>query len=102
MRLPTSNIPPVMRKYGLLALGCTGLGVLLFVFIYYSENGSLASARLLWKKYLMFIALTNAIGFSIFRSIDCSTISLIGRIIFSSALWAAYWRIFCWWLFLSI
>jgi two-component system LytT family sensor kinase len=67
MRLPTSNIPPVMRKYGLLALGCTGLGVLLFVFIYYSENGSLASARLLWKKYLMFIALTNAIGFSIFQ-----------------------------------
>lgn len=56
-----------MRKYGLLALGCTGLGVLLFIFIYYSENGSLASVRLLWKKYLLLIALTNAIGILLFQ-----------------------------------
>ena len=62
MRLPTTNLPPTMRKYALLALGCTGLGVLLFIFIHYSENGSLASFRLLWKKYLLLIALTNAIG----------------------------------------
>ncbi len=56
-----------MRKYGLLALGCTGLGVLLFIFIYYSENGSLAPVRLLWKKYLLLIALTNAIGILLFQ-----------------------------------
>jgi two-component system, LytTR family, sensor kinase len=62
MRLSTTNLPPTMRKYALLALGCTGLGVLLFIFIHYSENGSLASFRLLWKKYLLLIALTNAIG----------------------------------------
>jgi two-component system, LytTR family, sensor kinase len=62
MRLSTTNLPPTMRKYALLALGCTGLGVLLFIFIHYSENGSLASFRLLWKKYLLLIVLTNAIG----------------------------------------
>ncbi|MFM9839249.1 MAG: sensor histidine kinase [Cyclobacteriaceae bacterium] len=55
-----------MRKYLLLATGCTGLGVLLFIFIHYSENGSLAPLHL-WKKYLLLIALTNVLGFIIFQ-----------------------------------
>jgi two-component system, LytTR family, sensor kinase len=60
------HVPASMRKYLLLALGCTGLGVLLFIFIHYSENGSLAPFRL-WKKYLLLIALTNLLGFVVFQ-----------------------------------
>jgi two-component system, LytTR family, sensor kinase len=67
--MPTAffSTPSPMKKYFLLALGCTGLGVLLFIFIYYSESGSLASFRFQWKKYLLLIALTNAIGIIIFQ-----------------------------------
>jgi sensor histidine kinase YesM len=54
--------PQQMKKYVLLAIGCTGLGVLLFIFIHYSESGMLASPRQLWKKYLLWIALANGIG----------------------------------------
>jgi two-component system, LytTR family, sensor kinase len=57
-----------MKKYALLAIACTGLGALLFIFINYSETGGLASVRILWKKYLMLIALTNAIGIVLFQA----------------------------------
>jgi two-component system, LytTR family, sensor kinase len=60
-------IPPSMKKYFLLVVGCSMLGVFLFVFIHYSENGTLASFGLQWKKYLLLIALTNAIGVIIFQ-----------------------------------
>jgi len=51
-----------MKKYALLIASCTGLGILLFLFIYYSENGSVAPISTTWKRYLLLIALTNAIG----------------------------------------
>jgi two-component system, LytTR family, sensor kinase len=61
------SVPSRMKKYFLLAVGCTVLGVLLFIFIYYSEKGALASFGLHWKKYLLLIGLTNAIGVIIFQ-----------------------------------
>ena len=60
-------LPQQMKKYVLLVIGCTGLGVLLFIFIHYSESGMLASPRLLWKKYLLLIALSNALGVIVFQ-----------------------------------
>lgn len=60
-------VSPSMKKYLLLAVACTGLGALLFIFIYYSETGQLASLKLLWKKYLLLIVLTNAIGIILFQ-----------------------------------
>ncbi len=56
-----------MKKYILLAIGCTWLGVLLFIFIHYSQDGTLASFKLLWRKYLVLIALTNSIGILLFQ-----------------------------------
>lgn len=64
--MPTPHVSSFMRKYLLLAAGCTGLGMLLFIFIHYSENGSLAPPHL-WRKYLLLIALTNVLGFVIFQ-----------------------------------
>ncbi len=67
MRPSPIFVSSFMRKYLLLVVACTGLGALLFIFIYYSETGQLASIRLLWKKYLLLIALTNAIGVILFQ-----------------------------------
>jgi sensor histidine kinase YesM len=51
-----------MKKYALFFASCTGLGILLFLFIYYSENGLVAPVSTTWKRYLLLIALTNSIG----------------------------------------
>lgn len=56
-----------MRKYLLLVIGCTALGIVLFTFIHYSETGVAPSFRLQTEKYVMVIIMTNVIGFLIFQ-----------------------------------
>ena len=56
-----------MRKYILLVIGCTALGVLFFLFIHYSETGLVPSLQNQGKKYLLAIAVTNILGILIFQ-----------------------------------
>jgi two-component system LytT family sensor kinase len=57
-----------MRKYFILALVCTTLGISFFVYIYYSENGILPSAKYQLDKYLVAILVTNIIGLVVLTS----------------------------------
>ncbi|CAN5512781.1 hypothetical protein BH10BAC4_BH10BAC4_12180 [soil metagenome] len=56
-----------MRKYLLLLIGCTALGIVYFTFIHYSETGTAPSFELQAEKYLIAVAITNALGFLIFQ-----------------------------------
>lgn len=51
-----------MRKYLLLAAGCSTLGVLLFLFMHYSETGTLPTLENNGNRYLLSIAATNILG----------------------------------------
>lgn len=52
-----------MKKFGLLAIICTALGVLFFVYIFYSNHGRFPSIRLEAYEYLICILITNLAGF---------------------------------------
>lgn len=52
-----------MRKYGLLALICTALGLLFFVYIFYSNHGRFPSFRLEANEFLICTLITNLCGF---------------------------------------
>lgn len=55
-----------MRKYLLLVIGCTSLGIVFFTFIHYSETGVVPSFKLQAEKYLLVVAIANVLGFLIF------------------------------------
>ena len=56
-----------MRKYFLLAIGCTALGVLFFMFMHYSEMGTVPSFSKDGEKYLLAISITNILGMLVFQ-----------------------------------
>ncbi len=56
-----------MKRYGLLALICTTLGLLFFVYIFYSNHGRFPSLRLEAKEYLICTVITNLCGFIAWR-----------------------------------
>ncbi|NOT74051.1 MAG: histidine kinase [Cyclobacteriaceae bacterium] len=56
-----------MRKYLLLLIGCTTIGLVFFTFIHYSETGAIPTFRLQSEKYMVAILITNALGFVIFQ-----------------------------------
>ncbi|PZR27609.1 MAG: hypothetical protein DI538_25555 [Azospira oryzae] len=62
--MPTFNMPSkeTIRKYVLLVVVCTLLGISFYVYIHYSSVGQLPSLKLKLEKYLLAIALTNIIG----------------------------------------
>lgn len=51
-----------MKKYGLLLLICTALGILFFVYIFYSNHGRFPSLRLEAYEYFICILITNLAG----------------------------------------
>jgi two-component system LytT family sensor kinase len=63
--LPSKEL---MRKYILMVLVCTILGISYFVYIHYSENGVLPSAKYQLDKYLLAILVTNIIGFVVLKT----------------------------------
>lgn len=67
MFTPTLSRQQFMRKYLLLVIGCSTLGVAFFTFIHYSETGLVPSFNLQAEKYLVVIAITNFLGFLIFQ-----------------------------------
>jgi len=52
-----------MKKYGLLALICTALGLLFFIYIFYSNNGRFPTLQLEADEYLICTLITNLSGF---------------------------------------
>jgi two-component system, LytTR family, sensor kinase len=52
-----------MKKYGLLALICTTLGLLFFIYIFYSNHGRFPSLYLEADEYLICTVITNLAGF---------------------------------------
>lgn len=52
-----------MKKFGLLAIICTSLGLLFFVYIFYSNHGRFPSLKLEAYEYLICIMITNLAGF---------------------------------------
>jgi two-component system, LytTR family, sensor kinase len=56
-----------MRKYLLLILVCTVLGVAFFVYIHYSETSALPSLKWQAKKYFLAIVVTNLIGWIVLK-----------------------------------
>lgn len=52
-----------MKKYGLLVLICTTLGLLFFVYIFYSNQGRFPSIQLEAEEYLACTLITNLAGF---------------------------------------
>ena len=56
-----------MRKYFILVIGCTILGLLFFLFMHYSETGMVPSFQNEKKKFLLAIALTNTFGMLVFQ-----------------------------------
>jgi len=52
-----------MKKFGLLAIICTTLGLLFFIYIFYSNHGRFPSLKLEAYEYLICIAITNLAGF---------------------------------------
>jgi two-component system LytT family sensor kinase len=67
--MPVIQIPSkeFMRKYLLLILVCTFLGIGFFVYIHYSQNGQLPSLKRQADKYVLSIVLTNLIGLLILK-----------------------------------
>ncbi|HUM47758.1 MAG TPA: histidine kinase [Chitinophagales bacterium] len=57
----------LLLTYLLLFIVCTTLGVLFFIFIYYSENGSLNGLRTQGSRHFSAILLTNIIGLLVFH-----------------------------------
>jgi two-component system LytT family sensor kinase len=62
--MPAIQIPSkdLMRKYILLVLVCSLLGIAFFMYIHYSQNGQWPSLKKQADKYLLSIAITNLIG----------------------------------------
>jgi cytochrome bd-type quinol oxidase subunit 2 len=52
-----------MKKYGLLVLICTTLGLLFFIYIFYSNHGRFPSIQLEAEEYLACTLITNLAGF---------------------------------------
>lgn len=52
-----------MKRYGLLALICTVLGLLFFIYIFYSNHGRFPSLQLEADEYLICTLITNVCGF---------------------------------------
>lgn len=63
MALPTLLQSRVMKKYGLLALICTTLGVLFFVYLFYSSQGRFPSLKFEAYEFLICTLITNLAGF---------------------------------------
>lgn len=63
--MPLLSLPSkeTIRKYLLLVVVCSFLGIAFFVYIHYSQVGKFPSFQLQLKKYLLAIVLTNIIGF---------------------------------------
>jgi two-component system LytT family sensor kinase len=57
----------LMRKYILLITGCTGLGVLFFMFMHYSQTGLIPTFKEQGNKYFLAIVVTNFLGFFIYQ-----------------------------------
>jgi len=51
-----------MRKYLLLVIGCTALGIVLLTFIHYSETGAVPSLKEELEKYLIVVLMTTMLG----------------------------------------
>lgn len=64
-----SLVPPpqFIRKYFLLVIACTTLGILFFSFMHYSGTGEIPSIREQANKFLLAIAVTNTLGVLIFQ-----------------------------------
>lgn len=62
--MPSFTVPSkeTMRKYVLLLVLCTILGISFFVYIHYSQTGQFPSLKIQAQKYLLAIAVTNLIG----------------------------------------
>ena len=54
-----------MRKYFILVIGCTTLGLLFLVFMHYSQSGVFPELEL--REYAVAIVITNILGLSIFQ-----------------------------------
>ncbi|MBL7870336.1 MAG: histidine kinase [Cyclobacteriaceae bacterium] len=52
-----------MKKFGLLAIICTSLGVLFFIYIFYSNHGRFPSLKWEAYEYAICIVITNMAGF---------------------------------------
>jgi len=67
--MPIIQIPSnqSMRKYLLLILVCTFLGISFFVYIHYSQIGQLPSLKKQADKYLLSIVITNLIGWIVLK-----------------------------------
>src|SRR4051812_25892007 len=65
IQLPSNQF---MRKYLLLILVCTVLGISFFVYIHYSQIGQLPSLKNQADHYLLSIVITNLIGFFVLKT----------------------------------
>lgn len=66
--VPFFNSPAwTMKKYGLLLLLCTVLGILFFVYIFYSNHGRFPSLTLEAYEYFICILTTNAAGLAAYH-----------------------------------
>jgi two-component system, LytTR family, sensor kinase len=63
--LPSKEL---MRKYILLVVVCTILGISFFVYIYYSQNGFLPSGKYQFNNYMLAVMVTNIIGFVVLKT----------------------------------
>ncbi len=56
-----------MRKFVLLVLSCSVLGVLFFMYLHYSKTGRLPSLELQFQKYLLAVTGTNLLGLVVYQ-----------------------------------
>lgn len=73
MATPVSLLSKGMKKYGLLALICTTLGVLFFIYLFYSAEGRFPSLRFEAYEFVIFtliINLTALIAWQIDKILD--------------------------------
>lgn len=59
MATPITLLPPGMRKYGLLVLICTMLGILFFVYLFYSAEGRFPSLKFEAYEFAIFTLIIN-------------------------------------------
>lgn len=63
MQAPTFFSHPFMKKYGTLVLVCTSLGILFFVYIFYSAQGRFPSLRFEAYEFVVFTLIINLTAF---------------------------------------
>lgn len=63
MQAPAFLFHPRMKKYGTLILVCTTLGILFFVYIYYSAQGRFPSLRFEAYEFVVFTLIINSTAF---------------------------------------